>query len=223
MASKLAPLNPLNQSGSLPLGSLGQNSNLASLNKSNNQFHISTNDSNITFTDNDERMINSKQRIRPVRFALKYSPAQIVLHYEDLKYNNKLRQKRMSLEQIDNNSSSNMSVNQLQQSLLKNYRKYLSPSLISLNQLLRLLNNLISANRAKQNTVDLGGLYGNLTEDNYDEEDDLNRVSESELARKKDEMSLEFEKRRIKPTDENYVYDKRVEFDQKHAEPSDWD
>ena len=50
---------------------------------------------------------------------------------------------------------------------------------------------------------------------------DLNKASDEELKAAKDRMSVEFEKRRLRPDDPNYVWDKQVDF--KPQEPSDWD
>jgi hypothetical protein len=52
---------------------------------------------------------------------------------------------------------------------------------------------------------------------------DLQKVSESVLTAAKDQMNELFEKNFVTSNDENYVYDKRVEFNVGEAEPSDWD
>lgn len=52
--------------------------------------------------------------------------------------------------------------------------------------------------------------------------DDLNRVSEEELAKRKSEMDVAFVANRLKPGDEGYVYDKEVNFGDGRME-SGWD
>lgn len=53
--------------------------------------------------------------------------------------------------------------------------------------------------------------------------DDLNKVSEEELLRKKAEMDVLFEKNAKKPGDPDFVYDKEVDFEgEQHSEAS-WD
>ena len=52
--------------------------------------------------------------------------------------------------------------------------------------------------------------------------EDLNRVSDEELARRKAEMDLGYEANRLKPGDEGYVYNKEVEFGDMKME-SGWD
>ena len=51
--------------------------------------------------------------------------------------------------------------------------------------------------------------------------EDLNTLSDAELARKKAEMNKAFEQNLLKPTDPGYVYDKQVDF--QATEDSEWD
>jgi hypothetical protein len=51
--------------------------------------------------------------------------------------------------------------------------------------------------------------------------EDLNSVSEAELARKKAEMNRAFEANALRPDDPDYVYDKQIEF--QPTEESEWD
>ena len=51
--------------------------------------------------------------------------------------------------------------------------------------------------------------------------EDLNTVSEAELARKKAEMNRAFEANALRPDDPDYVYDKQIEF--QPTEESEWD
>jgi hypothetical protein len=50
---------------------------------------------------------------------------------------------------------------------------------------------------------------------------DLNRVSERELQRAKDAMSMNFDRNRVLPGDPQYEWDKRADF--APDEPSEWD
>ena len=52
--------------------------------------------------------------------------------------------------------------------------------------------------------------------------EDLNRVDEDELAKRKAKMDLLYEANRLKPGDEGYVYDKEVGFEDGKME-SGWD
>ena len=52
--------------------------------------------------------------------------------------------------------------------------------------------------------------------------EDLNKLDDHELNRRKADMDKEFEKNRIRPGDEDFVYDKEVEFNEGKIE-SGWD
>lgn len=51
---------------------------------------------------------------------------------------------------------------------------------------------------------------------------DLNKLDDYELDKRKAAMDEDFEKNRIRPGDEDYVYDKEVEFNEGKIE-SGWD
>lgn len=55
-----------------------------------------------------------------------------------------------------------------------------------------------------------------------EEGEDLNKVSEEELALRKQQMSEVFEKNRLRPGDAGYVHDRRVDFSG-DKEANDWD
>ena len=76
-----------------------------------------------------------------------------------------------------------------------------------------------SVSQAKVPTTE-AGLFDKLEKDNAKEktyrkdyERDLNKVDDEELAQTKAVMSVEFEAHQLKPGDEGFVYDKRVEFE----------
>ena len=54
------------------------------------------------------------------------------------------------------------------------------------------------------------------------EEEDLNKLDDYELDKRKADMDKEFEKNRVRPGDEDFVYDKEVDFDAGKIE-SGWD
>ena len=57
---------------------------------------------------------------------------------------------------------------------------------------------------------------------NGSEEDDLNKLDDYELDKRKAAMDEDFEKNRLRPGDADYVYDKEVEFNEGKIE-SGWD
>ena len=52
--------------------------------------------------------------------------------------------------------------------------------------------------------------------------EDMNKLSDEQLQRRKELMDINFEKNRIQPGDKDYVYDKQVDFGQPEVE-SGWD
>lgn len=57
---------------------------------------------------------------------------------------------------------------------------------------------------------------------NGSEEEDLNKLDDYELDKRKAAMDEDFEKNRLRPGDVDYVYDKEVEFNEGKIE-SGWD
>lgn len=54
-------------------------------------------------------------------------------------------------------------------------------------------------------------------------DEDLNKATDEYLEKKKEEMNAMFELHRLKPGDEDYVYDKEVDFDVGPKMESGWD
>ena len=53
--------------------------------------------------------------------------------------------------------------------------------------------------------------------------EDMNKLSDEQLQRRKELMDINFEKNRIQPGDKDYVYDKQVDFDKVDKVESGWD
>lgn len=154
-----------------------------------------------------------KRRLKAVRFALQYEPPAIALCYIDQKYTGKQRVKRMPLPEIQ----PELSARDCTQQLIQSYPAYLAQHLLSHEQLQRLVSKILLVYRANQqarladNSNSLDALYGNDAADAADGED-LNRVDDSVLRAKKNEMNAKFVKQQLKPGDAGFQYDKRVEF-----------
>lgn len=56
-----------------------------------------------------------------------------------------------------------------------------------------------------------------------DPNQDLNKLDDEQLAKKKKVMSSSFEKNQLKPGDPGYEYDKQVEFDTSEKVEAGWD
>lgn len=57
---------------------------------------------------------------------------------------------------------------------------------------------------------------------NKEQDEDLNKLDDYELDKRKADMDKDFEKNRIRPEDEDFVYDKEVDFNEGRME-SGWD
>ena len=91
---------------------------------------------------------------------------------------------------------------------------------IQLESLLTMIQNKVNGNDPIQ--LKDSALQLKSSPNNSDQEEDLNKLDDYELDKRKAEMDKDFEKNRIKPGDEDFVYDKEVEFNEGKME-SGWD
>lgn len=122
--------------------------------------------------------------IAPKRLALQYHPPVLILEYIDTS-TNKTRHLKIFLKKYLPVSPDNDKIQKLSSSIIKNYKNYFHN--VSSEQIERLLYKLM-------------------------ENEDLNKLSDEELKKRKEEMDIIFNKNRIKPGDPNYQFDVRKEF-----------
>lgn len=131
----------------------------------------------------------------------------------------KLHKRSMPIRKLNKDSSIPDVVTDLKKS--SNHGKYLED--ISHKQ----LENLLTMIQNKMNGKDPiqlkdSALRLKSSPNNSDQEEDLNKLDDYELDKRKADMDKDFEKNRIKPGDEDFVYDKEVEFNEGKIE-SGWD
>lgn len=147
--------------------------------------------------------------------GVKFDPPAIVVMYTE-NGSNKTRRRTMPLRDFTKNSA----VEQAAKDLKANPRHGKYVAQIPKAQLAR----LITIIRDKLNGMSLeASLARNDEMDKLDPEENLNKVDEETLQRKKDVMEKTFEKNQVRPGDPNFKYDVEVEFDQDNPIESGWD
>lgn len=119
----------------------------------------------------------------------------------------------MPLRKLSKDSSISEVVNDLKES--SKHAKYLEN--ISAKQLENLLT------RIQNNMEGIDTLqFLNPSTKNTDHDEDLNKLDNYELDKRKADMDKDFEKNRLRPGDDGFVYDKEVDFTAGKME-SGWD
>ncbi|KAJ0032229.1 hypothetical protein NQD34_002310 [Periophthalmus magnuspinnatus] len=146
------------------------------------------------------------------RCGVQFSPPSIVLIYEN-KSTNKLRKRIIPVRKYSKDSADYRKAAET----LKNHprhRDYLQS--VSQSQLERL--HIILRDHMQGLSLEQS-----LASFRLDPEQDLNKLDDDELARKKGEMDELFEKNRKRKDDPDFVYDVEVEFSANNQEKCSWD
>ncbi|ESO83827.1 hypothetical protein LOTGIDRAFT_146419 [Lottia gigantea] len=147
--------------------------------------------------------------------GLKFDPVGLVISYVDM-HTNKMRRRTMPLRDFDKNSKIDNVVLELQDSKHKRFI-----NLIPRGQLVRLLT--IAKDKLTGMSLE-ASLARNNDLDKIDPEENLNKVDEETLQRKKLRMDALFERNRKKPDDPDFQYDIEVDFDNEaKIESCGWD
>lgn len=89
---------------------------------------------------------------------------------------------------------------------------------VCVEKMLRLLQEHLKGNTLEKSLKEVNSEFS------VDPEEDLNHLDDVQVKRKKEIMDQSFSKSQIKPTDPEFVYDKRVEFDSNSDKlESGWD
>lgn len=151
----------------------------------------------------------------PRKCGVKFDPPTLVVYYE-ANLSGKLHKRSMPLRMLRKNSSISDAVQELKKS--SRHGKYMEKISVSqLEKLLTMIQNKMKGLDPMQ-ARDTSTLPGNSARSH----EDLNKLDDHELNRRKADMDKEFEKNRIRPGDEEFVYDKEVEFNEGKIE-SGWD
>ncbi|GLH01474.1 hypothetical protein R5R35_004332 [Gryllus longicercus] len=150
----------------------------------------------------------------PLKCGIKFSPPAVVILYEDT-VKKKHRKYIMPLRNF--RASSN--VNFIAEDLKARHNKVLeSIPLLTVEKMLRLLQENIKGVELDK-ALDLVNKEFSVCDD-----EDLNKLNAETIRRKKEIMDMTFNKNRVKPTDPNFVYDKRVDFSESEKKrESGWD
>ncbi len=181
-----------------------------------------------------EKSTSSFRRLH--RIGIVYDPATILIDfsYETTKKGNNNRMYHQKIHIKHLSSSSNPQ--QICVKLIERFPSYFSATHIPNVQtiLCRLIGKIIQ-NLPKYNhpTTTLGNMNYDIHHQQTSKRTgdcqpmksyygDLNKVSEEELRKAKADMDTVFNRTRIRPNDDGYIYDKRVDFDEANMESS-WD
>lgn len=158
----------------------------------------------------------SEENCIPKKCGIRFSSPALILVYEDKLGGNKLRKCVMPIR----NFRSTSNVNFMAQDLKLRHEKILhSVPSIQVEKMLRVL----------QEHMKGTGLFDAVQTVNKEftlgSDEDLNKLGDDVLRRKKEIMDQTFNKNRIKPGDPEFVYDKQVDFDKNVNEKveSGWD
>ncbi|KAL9970638.1 hypothetical protein ACROYT_G023048 [Oculina patagonica] len=149
--------------------------------------------------------------------GVKFDPPTLVVYYE-VNLTGKLHKRSMPIRKLTKDSSIPDVVDDLKKS--SHHGKYLED--ISNKQ----LENLLTMIQNKMKGIDPIQVKDSWTlpksSPNKEQDEDLNKLDDYELDKRKADMDKDFEKNRIRPEDEDFVYDKEVDFNEGRME-SGWD
>ncbi|KAM7445312.1 Centrosomal protein of 19 kDa [Porites harrisoni] len=151
----------------------------------------------------------------PRKCGVKFDPPTLVVFYE-VNLTGKLHKRSMPIRMLRRDSSVSDAVDELKNS--SRHGKYLENiSYSQLEKLLTMIQNKMKGMESNQIKNISSGARPNSSG-----EEDLNKLDDYELDKRKAAMDEDFEKNRLRPGDADYVYDKEVEFNEGKIE-SGWD
>ena len=157
--------------------------------------------------------LKKMNNIRPIRLGVRFKPPTLLLQYE-LTDSNRFRRRFMPIRQLGKSSDPYSEA----QKLKKRHEKYLkSLPTVTVEKFLRLLQETMKGKSVKE-ALECIKMEFSI---NFDE--DMNKLSDRELQRRKELMDMNFNKNQIKQGDPEFVYDKQVDFDQGAKVESGWD
>jgi centrosomal protein CEP19 len=152
----------------------------------------------------------------PKKCGIRFSPPALILVYEDKLRKNELRKRIMPIRNFRTSSH----VNFVAQDLKLRHEKIMQfVSAMQVEKMLRVLQEHMKG------TELLEAVQVVSKEFSVGPDEDLNKLGDDALRRKKEIMDHTFIKNHIKPEDPEFVYDKQIDFDQNVNEKveSGWD
>ncbi|XP_034437868.1 centrosomal protein of 19 kDa [Hippoglossus hippoglossus] len=143
--------------------------------------------------------------------GVKFSPASVVLIYQHTE-TKKIRKRIIPLRNFSQYSDCSLAAERLKNNL--RHRDYLEA--VSQGQLEKL--HIILRDHMQGYSLE-----HSLASFQLDPDQDLNKLDDEELARKKGQMDELFEKNRRRKDDADFVYDVEVEFSKSTREKCSWD
>lgn len=161
------------------------------------------------------------------RLAIKFEPPTLVVEYIK---NQKIYVKKIKLKTTEaaGTKGEEEHIRVLTDLIIEKNADVLGPELVSREQIEDLVRMIMKkkVDRPTAIGIDAGNMYtstnNQISNTQLDPFGDLNKASDDIVARAKETMSVDFEAKRVKPGDPEYVYEKNMDF----APPSgvsDWD
>ena len=151
--------------------------------------------------------------IQPIRLGVRFKPPTLLLNYHDP---NKgvSRRRSMPIRNLSKTSDCYSEASKLK----KRHEKYLGQlSTVLIEKFVRLLQEMMKGKSVNEALKDIKMDFSI----NVDE--DMNKLSDRELQRRKELMDLNFKKNQVKIGDADFVYDKQVDFSKEDKVESGWD
>lgn len=189
-----------------------------------------------SYDELDESFESEHGSIEVRRYALKYQPPTLIVEY----YDRKPRKKKVRNITFKK-SVHGTDAETLAEKVVDRNSDILAPSIVSFTQLVDLIKLLLFSDVSEMPSTNEDMFAGGnfqafknghnnqpLKRENFKtpiaiyEDLDLNKVPEEVNAKAKEAMDVIFDSKRLKPTDKDFEYDKRVDFGPP-AETSEWD
>lgn len=157
----------------------------------------------------------------PRRFGLSYNPPQIVVEYQKPS-TGKLYHHKIKFPQLTSQSK----ISELIDDIYRKHSSYLNHKRVSKAQIIQLVEKLrekyLKISKEKNEMVIKGENDINMNEKyDFDQNEDLNKLTKEELDLKKEKMNIFYEKNSIKVGDDNFQYDVRKDFNNEGN--AEWD
>lgn len=153
-----------------------------------------------------------EEELTPLKLGVLTQPPALTLVYRNT--TGKERQRTMPIRFLNKFGS----VDTVLKELRKRHNKHLEKvSEMKVEKMLRILQEVQKGHTIDEAVSTISKQY------DIDPNQDLNKVGEEELAKKKKIMENTFEKHQLKPGDPGYQYDKQVDFNSESKMEAGWD
>lgn len=156
----------------------------------------------------------------PRRFGLSYGPPQIIVEYQRPS-TGKLYHHKIKFNQL----SAQSKISDLIDDIYRKHSSYLNHKRVSRAQIIQLVEKLrekyLKISKENEMAVTVENDINKNEKYDFDQNEDLNKLTKEELDLKKEKMNIFYEKNSIKVGDDNFQYDIRKDFNNEGF--AEWD